>query len=127
MFESGQKDGWLIVSRVEITEIRMSHSDFLKTCFSRLSSEVRIPPKLLQQSSLRDLCTTGILCEISARSDGYVEDYGDIFFIEEEFRFYPIGVDGVYPDDGYLVLEESNIISLQYYSHYLKSLEQLGS
>lgn len=106
------------------------NSDILEN-FSEMSFEKNIENilsiKSIEDRNFQKIMKDGLLVEIVAKmTDGLMEDDWDLFFEDWEYRFYPVQQDGVYLDDGYLPMQESNIASVYYNNDYLKNIEKLS-
>lgn len=78
------------------------------------------------KNSLKEICKNRLPCEFNADVGRIVDDFWDVVFEENEFRFYLIEPNGVYLNDWYLPIKEDEIASIHYktgYMNYLKNLQ----
>lgn len=108
----------------------MVNFDILKD-FSEINFDKNIknisPSKSFENKNFQEIMKDGLLVEIVGKmTDGLIEDEWDVFFEEWEYRFYPVEQDGTYLNDGYLPMQENNIVSIYYDNEYLHNIEKLS-
>lgn len=84
--------------------------------------------KSLKNKSFQEIMSDRLLVEIvgKMRENDFLEDEWDLFFEQGEYRFYPVERNGIYLNDGYLPMQENNIVSIYYDNKYLKNIEKLS-
>ena len=123
-----QRDNWL---QFAILDEEYQNFDILKN-FSEInfhkSLENILPWKSLKNKSFQEIMSDRLLVEIvgKMRENDLLEDEWDLFFEQWEYRFYPVERNGIYLNDGYLPMQENNIVSIYYDNEYLKNIEKLS-
>ncbi|MGP1583493.1 MAG: hypothetical protein ACTTH6_04705 [Candidatus Altimarinota bacterium] len=131
-----QRDNWLQFAILDeeyqnFDGFMILNFDILKN-FSEInfhkSLENIFPGKSLKKKSFQEIMRDRLLVEIvgKMRENDFLEDDGDLFFEQGEYRFYPVERNGIYLNDGYLPMQENNIVSIYYDNKYLKNIEKLS-
>ena len=123
-----QRDNWL---QFAILDEEYQNFDILKN-FSEInfhkSLENILPWKSLKNKSFQESMSDRLLVEIVGKmsENDLLEDDWDLFFEQWEYRFYPVERNGTYLNDGYLPMQENNIVSIYYDNEYLKNIKKLS-
>ena len=131
-----QRDNWLQFAILDeeyqnFDGFMILNFDILKN-FSEInfhkSLENIFPWKSLKNKSFQEILSDRLLVEIvgKMRENDFLEDDWDLFFEQWEYRFYPVERNGIYLNDGYLPMQENNIVSIYYDNKYLKNIEKLS-
>lgn len=131
-----QRDNWLQFAILDeeyqnFDGFMILNFDILKN-FSEVnfhkSLENIFPWKSLKNKSFQEIMRNRLLVEIvgKMRENNLLEDEWDLFFEQWEYRFYPVERNGIYLNDGYLPIQENNIVSIYYDNKYLKNIEKLS-
>lgn len=131
-----QRDNWLQFAILDeeyqnFDGFMILNFDILKN-FSEInfhkSLENILPWKSLKNKSFQEIMSDRLLVEIvgKMRENDFLEDDWDLFFEQGEYRFYPVERNGIYLNDGYLPMQENNIVSIYYDNKYLKNIEKLS-
>lgn len=131
-----QRDNWLQFAILDeeyqnFDGFMILNFDILKN-FSEVnfhkSLENIFPWKSLKNKSFQEIMRDRLLVEIvgKMRENDLLEDEWDLFFEQWEYRFYPVERNGIYLNDGYLPMQENNIVSIYYDNKYLKNIEKLS-
>ena len=131
-----QRDNWLQFAILDeeyqnFDGFMILNFDILKN-FSEInfhkSLENIFPWKSLKNKSFQEIMSDRLLVEIvgKMRENDFLEDDWDLFFEQWEYRFYPVERNGIYLNDGYLPMQENNIVSIYYDNKYLKNIEKLS-
>ena len=131
-----QRDNWLQFAILDeeyqnFDGFMILNFDILKN-FSEInfhkSLENIFPWKSLKNKSFQEIMSDRLLVEIvgKMRENDFLEDEWDLFFEQWEYRFYPVERNGIYLNDGYLPMQENNIVSIYYDNKYLKNIEKLS-
>ena len=131
-----QRDNWLQFAILDeeyqnFDGFMILNFDILKN-FSEVnfhkSLENIFPWKSLKNKSFQEIMRNRLLVEIvgTMRENDLLEDEWDLFFEQWEYRFYPVERNGIYLNDGYLPMQENNIVSIYYDNKYLKNIEKLS-
>ena len=131
-----QRDNWLQFAILDeeyqnFDGFMILNFDILKN-FSEInfhkSLENIFPWKSLKNKSFQEIMSDRLLVEIvgKMRENDFLEDDWDLFFEQWEYRFYPVERNGIYLNDGYLPMQENDIVSIYYDNKYLKNIEKLS-
>lgn len=131
-----QRDNWLQFAILDeeyqnFDGFMILNFDILKN-FSEInfhkSLENIFPWKSLKNKSFQEIMRDRLLVEIVGKmcENDLLEDEWDLFFEQWEYRFYPVERNGIYLNDGYLPMQENNIVSIYYDNKYLKNIEKLS-
>ena len=131
-----QRDNWLQFAILDeeyqnFDGFMILNFDILKN-FSEInfhkSLENIFPWKSLTNKSFQEIMSDRLLVEIvgKMRENDFLEDEWDLVFEQWEYRFYAVERNGIYLNDGYLPMQENNIVSIYYDNKYLKNIEKLS-
>ena len=131
-----QRDNWLQFAILDeeyqnFDGFMILNFDILKN-FSEVnfhkSLENIFPWKSLKNKSFQEIMRNRLLVEIVGKmcENDFLEDDWDLSFEQWEYRFYPVERNGIYLNDGYLPMQENNIVSIYYGNKYLKNIEKLS-